>query len=299
MKFHENKKRIEFQVGLFTIIAVVILVLAYSWFTEVLGSHQFTAINVRFANAGNVEIGSDVSIYGVKKGRVKSIQVQPDGVLVELRVELDFPLLAGTEFQIMESNLMGDARVEITPGKGDYEIDLQAVYLGITKFGMSGLIAEMSGIIYDLESILDKIAGSGNFVENLQMIVDTTQVMMTKVSSSVNNNADNIEKLIVNSIELTTRLNRIVVENETGISTTIDKSQLVFDELSNTLAEMKKVTNNFELISDKMLEDDNNFSRLISDQELYENLLRATADMDSLLLDIKKNPKKYFEIKVF
>ena len=299
MKFHEHKKQVEFQVGLFTLVAVIILILAYAWFTEILVNQKYTSLKVRFNNAGNVEIGSDVCLNGVKKGRVKSIQVQQDGVLLELRIVMDFPLLEGTAFKIIESNLMGDARVEITPGPGPAELNLEEIYSGERKLGLAGLIAEMGGIVKDLESILNQVSGHKNFVENLQTIADTTRVVMNKVSSSFKKNAENIEKLISNSTELTRKISRIVDENEAGISQTFEKSDQVLDELSNTLKEMKKITDNFQLISSKMLEDDSSFSRLISEQELYDNLLKATADMDSLLLDIKKNPKKYFEIKVF
>ncbi|MFC1898141.1 MlaD family protein [Candidatus Cloacimonadota bacterium] len=299
MKFHENKKRTEVKVGVFTIISIVILVAAYAWFTEVVGSHKFTSIQVNFTNAGNVEIGSDVCINGVKKGRVKSIQVQQSGVLIELRVIVDFPLHEGTEFQIMEANLMGDVRVEITPGTGDTQLNLQEIQSGERKFGLAGLIAELGGIIYDLESILDIVAGQDNFVESLQMIVDTTQVVMNKVSASYNRNADYIEKLIVNSTELTQKINRIVDNNEQGIYNTIEKSDLVMNRIIETLLEMKTITDNFKEISGKMAGNDSSFNRLVSEKELYDNVLKATASMDSLLQDIKKNPKKYFEIKVF
>jgi len=299
MKFHENKKRVEFKVGIFTIIGIVILVLAYAWFTEVLGSYKYSSIRVQFANAGNLEIGSDVCINGVKKGRVKSIQVLQDGVLIELRVILDFPMQSDTAFQIMESNLMGDVRVEITPGSGSDQLDLQEIHTGERKFGLSGLIAELGGIIFDLESILDKVSGQENFIDGLQTIVDTTQIVMNKVSSTFTRNADNIDKLINNSTELTEKISKIVEENESGISNTLEKSDKVFDEVSSTLKEMKKITNNFQLISEKMLEDDSSFSKLISEQELYDNLLKATVSMDSLLQDIKNNPKRYFKVKVF
>ena len=299
MKFHENKKKVEFQVGLFTIIGLIILILAYTWFTEVLDSHKYSSLKIRFANAGNLEIGSDVSINGVKKGRVKSIKVQPDGVLIELNIILDFPLQSGTTFQIMESNLMGDVRVEVTPGIERALLDLQEIHSGEQKLGLSGLIAELGGIVYDLGSLLDKISGQENFIDGLLTIVDTTQVVMNNVSSAFSKNAGNIEKLISNSMELTQKISEIVEDNESGISSTIEKSERVFDEVSSTLTEMQKITNNFQQISEKMLDNDSSFNRLVTEKELYDNLLKATVSMDSLLLDIKNNPKKYFKIKVF
>lgn len=299
MKFHANKQKTEFQVGLFTILAIIILVLAYAWFAEVLANQKYTSIKVGFSNAGNLEIGSDVCINGVKKGRVKSITVKPQGVIVELKTVLDFPLKSGTEFKILESNLMGDARVEITPGSGKENLDLTLIFNGERKIGLAGLIAEMGGIVSDLESVLSKISEQDDFIENLQIITDTTRVVMNKINSSIDRNSVNIENLIEHSTALIQQITGLVEENENKLSGTLDNSEKVFAELNDTLREMNSLISNFEQISHKMLQDDNSFSRLISEQELYDNLLKVTSDMDSLLLDIKKNPKKYFEVKIF
>ena len=62
---------------------------------------------------------------------------------------------------------------------------------------------------------------------------------------------------------------------------------------------MEKASGNIQAITEKILQEDNSLNKLITEKELYENLLKATANLDSLLKDIKKNPKKYFQIKVF
>ncbi|MCK4654177.1 MAG: MCE family protein, partial [Candidatus Cloacimonetes bacterium] len=98
MRFHQNKKSIEFKVGLFSIIAIVILIACYSWFTEIMESRKYTPLKVKFKNAGNIEIGSTITVHGVKKGRVKELKIEDDGVVVFLQVELDFPLKEGTKF---------------------------------------------------------------------------------------------------------------------------------------------------------------------------------------------------------
>jgi phospholipid/cholesterol/gamma-HCH transport system substrate-binding protein len=56
---------------------------------------------------------------------------------------------------------------------------------------------------------------------------------------------------------------------------------------------------NIRTVSDKMANEESSFQRLISEEDLYDNLLRASSRMDSLLVDIKDNPERYFKIKVF
>ena len=299
MKFHQNKKNIEFRVGFFSIIAVLILVICYSWFTGVMENRKYTTVKVHFENAGNLEIGSDVTINGVKKGRVKDLQVSSDGVIMHLLAELDFPLQEGTEFYILESNLMGDVLVEIIPGKGKGTLNLVEIQTGKKSYGLTKLVAELSKVVNSLESMMNGIYDNDGFLQNLRAVVDTSLVIVSKMNSSYNRNSKEVEKLIANTSAISENLARLISENEENITETITQTADVMKEIKITLSEMEKASGNIQAITEKILQEDNSLNKLITEKELYENLLRATANLDSLLKDIKKNPKKYFKIKVF
>ncbi len=299
MKFHQNKKNIEFRVGFFSIIAILILAISYSWFTGVLENRKYTTVKVHFENAGNLEIGSDVTMNGVKKGRVKDLQVSSDGVVVHLLVELDFTMQEGTEFYILESNLMGDVLVEIIPGKGEGTLNLEEIQIGEKSYGLTKLVAELSEVVNGLESMMNGIYDNDGFLQNLRAIVDTSLVIVSKISSSYNRNSAEIEKIIANSSAISENLARLISENEENITETITQTADVMKGIKTTLTEMEKASSNIQVITEKILQEDNTLNKLITEKELYENLLQATANLDSLLKDIKKNPKKYFKIKVF
>jgi phospholipid/cholesterol/gamma-HCH transport system substrate-binding protein len=299
MKFHQNKKNIEFRVGFFSIVAILILAISYSWFTGVLENRKYTAVKVHFENAGNLEIGSDVTINGVKKGRVKDLQVSSDGVVIHLLVELDFPMQGGTEFYILESNLMGDVLVEIIPGKGEGTLNLEEIQTGEKSYGLTKLVAELSEVVNGLESMMNGIYDNDGFLQNLRAVVDTSLVIVSKISSSYNRNSAEIEKMIANSSAISENLARLISENEENITETITQTADVMKDIKTTLTEMEKASSNIQAITEKILQEDNSLNKLITEKELYENLLQATASLDSLLKDIKKNPKRYFKIKVF
>ena len=299
MKFYQNKKSIEFKVGLFSIVAIIILVVCYSWFTEILKSHKYTNLKVKFENAGNIELGSTVTIHGVKKGRVKELEIEADGVIIQLQVELEFPLKKGTKFYILESNLMGDVLVEIVPGRQEELLNFDEVQNGETSYGLTKLVSELSEVIFGLQSIMEIITKDGEFVRNLQSIVDTSVVMVNKINSSIDINSGKIDKLITNASNISERLSKLIEENQEDFSSSVSLTSNVLEKLDKNLLEMNEITDNFKMLSQKMLNEESTFNKIISEKELYENLLNTSASLDSLLKDIKKNPKKYFKIKVF
>lgn len=298
MKFYQNKKSTEFKVGLFTIIAIIVLAASYMWFTEALQSKDMTLVKVKFHNAGNVEVGSSVTVSGVKKGRVKKIEVASDGVVIDLQVKIDFPLREGTQFSVIESNLMGDVQVEIIPGIDGENLDLTQIQNGEKRFGLMKLVSELSSVLTDFQIVIDKIAGDGNFVMQIDSVIDTTQMVISKINRSLDKNTEEFEKLIINANQLTAKLNKLVTTNEESISNSMEKSSEVIASINSTLDDIKETSKSIRNITEKMQSEKSSINKLMSEDELYENLMRSSARLDSLLKDIKENPKRYFNIKI-
>ena len=298
MKFYQNKKSTEFKVGLFTIIAIIVLVASYMWFTETLQSKDMTLVKVKFHNAGNVEVGSSVTVSGVKKGRVRKIEVAPDGVIIDLQVKIDFPLKEGTQFSVIESNLMGDVQVEIIPGGEGENLNLTQVQSGKKRYGLMKLVSELSSVVVDFQLIIDKIAGDDNFVMQIDSVIDTTQMVISKINRSLDKNTEEFERLIINANQLTAKLNKLVTTNEESISNSMEKSSEVITSINSTLDDIKKTSISIRNITEKMQDEKSSINKLMSEDALYENLMRSSARLDSLLKDIKENPKRYFNIKI-
>jgi len=298
MKFYQNKKSTEFKVGLFTIIAIIVLAASYMWFTEVLQNKDMTIVKVKFHNAGNVEVGSSVTVSGVKKGRVRKIEVASDGVVIDLQVKIDFPLREGTQFSVIESNLMGDVQVEIIPSFQGKDLDLTLVQNGEKRYGLMKLVSQLSGVVVDFQTIMDRITGDENFIMQIDSVIDTTKLVINKINRSLDKNTEEFEKLIINANQLTAKLNKLVTTNEENISNSITQSSEVIASINSTLDDIKETSTSIRNITEKMQTEKSSINKLMSDDELYENLMRSSARLDSLLKDIKENPKRYFNIKI-
>lgn len=104
----------DFIVGLTIIVTTIILIGAVLWVQQSdLGQKRRNVI-ARFRDVGNVRIGAQVVIRGVKAGRVERLELAPNG-WVEARLALDptAELPANPVVLLNESSLFGEWQATI------------------------------------------------------------------------------------------------------------------------------------------------------------------------------------------
>jgi len=69
--------------------------------------------------------------------------------------------------------------------------------------------------------------------------------------------------------------------------------------INKITGDLEKVIADFEGISDKLNNGEGTAAKLINDDAVYNNLDRATKQLEELLQDIKLNPKRYVHFSVF
>ncbi len=296
MEFYQNKRKSEFQVGLFSILAVIILLFAYFWFTDLLrtGSHQ--ELKVRFSHAANIEKGSPVTIFGIKKGRVENLKVLADGVLAHLIVEMEEPFMVGTKFQVQKPDLMGETTIDITPGKGEKKLDTDKIQIGIDNITISEMIEKLNSILEVFTPLLQSENVSSIF-EEMTNTIGELEELITKFNTDYDKNKFKIETLLKNSADASQQIVDYLQQKE--LQNTIASTQKTVNDLDSLIIEIQATNQNIKKISENILKKDGSLQRMMQEKVLYENLLRSTSRLDSLLQDIKADPKKYFEIKVF
>lgn len=69
--------------------------------------------------------------------------------------------------------------------------------------------------------------------------------------------------------------------------------------LNQTMTNVKVVTDNLRDVTNQLKGSDSSLGMLLNDPELYNSLNRAVASLDSLINDIKAQPKRYLKFSVF
>ena len=109
------RRRDEVLVGLFTTVAIIILVLASIWFVRG-GLNRGYLLHSRFAWGAGIKQGAPVWLVGVTVGTVDKVDLDPRGTLVvTYRIQSDYRVPLGSVATIVPNGFFGDMAIALTP----------------------------------------------------------------------------------------------------------------------------------------------------------------------------------------
>ncbi len=290
MGFYRNKNEIEFKVGLFTLAALVILISGYMWFTNVLSLKKFQEILVSFEDAAGLERGTSVFIRGINCGKVSQILLRDEDVLITLLVDFDLSLKQGTEFIISDADLMGNKKIDIIQTKIGGPLDLAEIQSGQTAINVAQIIAKAGNMVDDLSTLLtdDNLI----LLTELQTMISDSKTMVNNVNNLVTSNSGQIYSTINSLSALSKDLEEILVNNKSEIN---DSGKLI-QHIEKTAENLNKTLAKIDQVADVFTTDETTINKLFTEKQLYDNMLKTSQNLDSLIEDIKQNPKRYFKL---
>lgn len=246
-----------------------------------------------------------VYIKGYKVGHVSDIDFS-DSTLTQLRVVLaiksDVSIPVGSRAKIYNLDLIGNKAVELEFSKSHQLYKKGDTIPGDVEFTFSEQIEPYKVQAYNLLKSLDSLSNAiikvfnpktiNNFKETVKNLNTTTNVI-SESSEDIASTFHNIETITQNLKENNKKVSDIL-KNLNNLSDSLSKVQ--FGKSLNKLD--KTVDETRELIA-KLKDGNGTFSKLINNDSLYNNLNKTTSDLDSLINDLKMNPKRYLQFSVF
>ena len=261
-----------------------------------------------------------VTVNGFKVGQVSDIQFLPDGsedLIVELKITGNFPVTQGTIAKIYSSSIMGEKSISLLTKKGeplalsgdtlkgDTERDLTEevnMQLAPIKARTEELLGTLDTVIGLASGFLDERT-SKNFKSTFESIDKTFKSVQQSAEEISNYLSDNKVNFDVISGNFRSLSDELAASGE-DISKTISNVEAISDSLANarlteTVNNVESITARFNDLLAELQGGENSASKLITDDEVYTNLIEATNNLNRLLLDIKYNPNKYLHVSVF
>ncbi|UCF71110.1 MAG: MCE family protein [candidate division WOR-3 bacterium] len=135
-------------VGVFVILGVVIFIMLYTWLSGKIFFSNTYDIRVYFDDVEGLRIGDPVLVFGIEKGKVKSLRIEGDHVDVILAMDRDVILPDDSEITIRAVSYIGaDKYVKVTPGSGNKIPD---VYYG------TGGSLELESLAAQVDSLMQR-----------------------------------------------------------------------------------------------------------------------------------------------
>lgn len=292
----------ELVIGLSVIVAVAILIIGIEYLK---GINIFKPANFYVAyydNVAGLEISAPVTVKGYKVGQVREINFnysKPGKIEVVMALNKNLHVPEDSHVMIGSTLLSGNY-IDLQLGKSSKMLPIG----GEVESSMGNdLMASISNdVMPQINSILPKI---DSLLYNLNSLVADPAL-----SQSIGRLDGISGNLLLASEGLNSTLNRDVpsiMRNAGNITFTIDtitrnlsvlSYQLKSLPLEPTMQNVETVTRNLTQFSNQLNSKDGTLGMLMNDPEMYQRINRVAADVDSLIVDIKKNPKRYISIKL-
>ncbi|MBQ7853946.1 MAG: MCE family protein [Muribaculaceae bacterium] len=310
----------EVLIGICVAIALVVLFCGIEFLK---GINVFKPENhyyISYTNVAGLDIASPVTVNGFKVGQVLDIQYEyenPGHVLVEISLDKELKLPHGTK-AVLAADLLGSASIMLDMGRDKSFHEIGDKIEGATPSGLMDnvtkeVLPQVTAIIPKVDTLLTSV---NTIVSNPAIYtsikrLDEITANLSATTKKLNNFIGSLNPVVENVDGFTANLNDIssdlaVVSNELkslpidstmeNIATVSYNLQNLTGNLNNTLDGVNTTING---LNTSLNSKNSSLGLLMNDDKLYHNLNGAVTNLDSLFIDIKKNPKRYISIKVF
>lgn len=298
----------EQKIGLF---AIVTLSLLYVVINYLRGEDLFGKSNVYYAVYENVEglaPTGPVFIKGLKVGTIESIDYieKSDSFLVSIKVDSKYKISDSSVAQIYSSDILGAKAVRINMGKSNNYLrekdtiltsikpallDMLGSELLPLKDQASALIENMNKTFNNVNDVLDSNAKENlaKSLENLNKTLNSTR----SIAQNLENNGPEISSLLDNLDKISTTLNSSVVHLDNGLQN--------FSEITDSLkqADLAGTIKSLKSLLVELNNPGGTIGKLIKTDSLHTSVDSLIKNLDVLVTNINRNPKKYIKISVF
>lgn len=294
------------------IIVIISLALVFWGFSFLKKKNYFVTSEVYYSEFENIQgltPASIVTINGFQVGNVSNIEFNPEkkgNIIVAFNMNKDFSFSKKSTTKIT-SSLMGGAELSIIPNYEGENAVSGDFLIGITDYGMlNSLTTKLAPLDDKLNATLQD---ADQLLINLNAILDTkTQQDLKAIIANLNRTLKHfegasvaLEKMLVDGQpKLKTILSNAdgAVANFATISNDLKKSDFT-GKLSETVTKLNTSLTKFDGLMEGMNSGKGSIGKLLKDEKLYNNLTKASKELEELLREVKLHPKRFVHLSVF
>lgn len=302
----------ETKVGALTVIAVTLLVLGYNFLKGKTISRKSNVIYAKFYDIGGLDISNPVKIKGYRIGNVyditsKDAMVSEVVVAISLSENIQIP---DNSVATIINSLTGISYINILPGKNTTYLNLGDTLNSATSPDM------LAKVMTNVDPLLITVKNAADTLQQLlnafNKILDLpTQAHFRSIIQELDQSSKNLNTILdtekgalSKTLKNTEKFSANLTGNNENLNTIIENlkstsQQLASSEISVTIDNLNQMVADLKLITEKLKTKEGTMGLLINDPALYNDLLKTNKSINTLVDDLKVNPKRYINVSVF
>ena len=307
----------QLKVGALILVAIIILafaILRLGQAGNLFGKRYHLVAFV--GNVSGLRIGGPVTVAGQLAGSIDDIRFLPVDqdttrnlkIILQVNQSLQAQVRQDSRAKIKTQGLLGDKVLDISPGtpryaplhEGDTVRIAPAVDYEAVVQQASGVITQASGVTQQLQRTIDQInRGQGTLGQlltnrTLYDQLNSTLARSSLLMSRLENPRGTIGRLL-DDPSLYYSLNRTVASADSIIGS-INRgngsiSRLLRDD--TLYVHLVTVVNRADSLVSVMSSGNGTMQKLFTDQQLYDLLVKTVTELNSVLIDVRRDPRRY------
>ncbi len=293
-----NRKLSELQVGLLTVLAVIILVVGMMWFKNIDLSKGSLVYLVDFDQVEGMQVGDRVQVRGIRMGEVIGMDILQEYVRVELKLEDRVSLREDAVVTLGEKGIVGEIVLEIDPGTGA-PVAEGHIFKGRTAGTIAAMtdaagaaLEEMRTLTAMVTELVDQVKKDGMIIETLNQ----ANTMLTKVDVMIQDNQKEIEVILDDLVVASEALRGILASGK--IERSLDATTGAMARADSLMTTLGTSAARLDTLMLRLTDSDGTVGKLLNDPMLYDRADSTLASVKRLVDAMRRNPKRYFKVNV-
>lgn len=290
--------RREVHVGLFVVIGLLAVLAALFALTDPGTFRGRYYVSTVVQDAGGIRKGDPVQMKGVNVGRIRDFIIDGRGVRVTMELQHDggYQVPADSRVAIVSGGLLQSMVAEIIPGQSEQPVRDGAVLPSVETPTLTGTVETLSA---DADTVL----------------LRAQQLLSTQTIGAVGASAQQMQELLVQltalASEQRTQLTALTgtlqrsaqglegVLNQPELARAVARTDSMTLKLDAATGSLQQATASLAALAQRVDSGEGTLGKLTRDDELYQNLNAAVTSLNELTADIRENPRKYINLRVF
>jgi len=255
-----DERRREIAAGIFLFFGLLILLFGISWLKDYWALRKTYKIQVTFKDITSLRISDPVDIAGVVKGKVTDVEIREKDILVTLNIEEDMSVPLDSRISMRTRSIFtGERYIKVDLGESD-------------SMALDYQDHVFKGIYIDDFSL-----------EHLQRTLIQIESLLSKLE------IEGIQKVIEEG------LGDIFEEAKEGIEPIAERGE----KMGKAIDDLASASKSLDEILTRLERGEGSLGKFIEDDTVYVNLKEVSEELKLLIEDIRENPERYINLKVF
>ncbi|ERJ59527.1 hypothetical protein M472_12170 [Sphingobacterium paucimobilis HER1398] len=267
-----------------------------------------------YDNVDGLATSKPVMVNGYQIGRVSKMSLMDNGkIRTEFKIKSEYDIPSNTIARIVSESILGSKVIVFDIGnsstmarsgdplQSDVQANLMEKVEPLQK-KIENLVVKLDSVLSAVNTALDdefqrdfkkSLRSISVSLTNMEKITNDVEGLMGSERIRLAKIMQNLESITDNFKNNNEKINSIL-GNLDNLSDDLSKT-----EIKATVDNAHKAMKDVQAITGKINKGEGSIGLLLNDDQLYDNLNKASANLNELVHDLKTNPGKYLKISIF